>query len=114
MKGAWFQLFAWAVVIVALFLVSPIQADERVDAAIATLRAQIPGIHDRIMIAITAHNEAWEDFKQFKQDVREAAVRDLEVRYLNCQGKAPSQLPPGFRHQAFPLPFPLRLLRSQP
>ncbi len=32
---------------------------------------------------VTTLPEAWEDFKQFKQEIREAAVRDLEVRYLN-------------------------------
>jgi DNA-binding NtrC family response regulator len=35
------------------------------------------------LATVTALPAAWEDFKQLKQDVREAAVRDLEVRYLN-------------------------------
>jgi DNA-binding NtrC family response regulator len=32
---------------------------------------------------VTTLPEAWEDFKQLKQEIRESAVRDLEIRYLN-------------------------------
>ena len=35
------------------------------------------------LATVTTLPEAWEDFKQLKQEVREAAVRDLEIRYLN-------------------------------
>ncbi len=35
------------------------------------------------LATVTTLPEAWEDFKRLKQDVREAAVRDLEIRYLN-------------------------------
>jgi len=35
------------------------------------------------LATVTTLPEAWEDFKQFKQEMREAAVRDLEIRYLN-------------------------------
>ena len=35
------------------------------------------------LATVTTLPEAWEDFKQLKQEVREAAVRDMEIRYLN-------------------------------
>jgi len=77
MKKPWLRRVAWATFLVVLVLVSPVRADERVDAAIATLRAQIPGIHDRIMIAISAHDEAWKDFKNDPTPVNEARINKL-------------------------------------
>lgn len=35
------------------------------------------------LATVTTLPESWDDFKQFKQEIREAAVRDMEIRYLS-------------------------------
>jgi len=71
------KLIAWLTVLAVLAPISPVWADEKVDASIASLRAQIKGTHERIMIVIPALNKAWDDFKEDPSPANEARINKL-------------------------------------